>query len=267
MLLKNQGGILPLKPTVGAIAVVGPSADDPIGLLGNYNGISSRQVTPLEGIARQFAGAKVQYALGANYTATTPALVASNVLTAPDGKGPGLLAEYWDNPEFQGQPKFRRTEPRVYFDAFMEEPAVMAAINGEKYSIRWTGTLTPPATGEYVISARTGLWNRNGRIRLFLDDKEVNPGGPAGARPAGLGPGQGQGQGPGPGMRRVLPAMPLEGGRNYAVRVEYQQTGPEGSAQLNWIPPAPVLLAEAEKVATQSDVAHRLRRPQRFAGR
>ena len=254
VLLKNQDGILPLKPTVGTIAVVGPSADDPIGLLGNYNGISSRQVTPLEGIARQFASAKVQYALGANYTATTPALVASNVLTAPDGKGPGLLAEYWDNSEFQGQPKFRRTEPRVYFDSFMEEPAVMAAINGEKYSIRWTGTLTPPATGEYVISARTGQWNRNGRIRLFLDDKEVNPGGPAGARPAGLGPGQGQGQGPGPGMRRVLPAMPLEGGRNYAVRVEYQQTGPEGSAQLNWIPPAPVLLAEAEKVATQSDV-------------
>lgn len=252
VLLKNRDGILPLKPTVGTIAVVGPSADDPIGLLGNYNGISSKQVTPLEGIARQFAKAKVQYALGATYTATTPALVASNVLTAPDGKGPGLLAEYWDNPEFQGEPKLRRTEPRVYFDSFMEEPAVISAIIGEKYSIRWTGTLTPPASGEYVISARTGQWNRNGRIRLFLDDKEVNPSGPAGARPAGLGPGQGQG--PGPGMRRGLPAMPLDGGHNYAVRVEFQQTGPEGSAQLNWIPPAPVLLAEAEKVAKQSDV-------------
>ena len=136
----------------------------------------------------------MQYALGANYTATTPALVASNVLTTPDGNGPGLLAEYWDNPDFQGQPTIRRTEPRVYFDSFMEEPAVMAAIKGEKYSIRWTGTLTPPATGEYVIAARTGQWNRNGKIRLFLDDKEANPSGPAGARPAGLGPGQGQGR-------------------------------------------------------------------------
>ena len=267
VLLKNQNGILPLKPTVGAIAVVGPSADDPIGLLGNYNGISSRQVTPLEGIARQFAGAKVQYALGANYTATTPALVASNVLTAPDGKGPGLLAEYWDNSEFQGQPKFRRTEPRVYFDSFMEEPAVMAAINGEKYSIRWTGTLTPPATGEYVISARTGLWNRNGRIRLFLDDKEVNPSGPAGARPAGLGPGQGQGQGPGPGMRRVLPAMPLEGGRNYAVRVEYQQTGPEGSARTQLDSPRAGVARRGREGGDAVRRGHRLRRPQWFAGR
>jgi beta-glucosidase len=257
VLLKNQGGVLPLKPTIGTIAVVGPSADDPVGLLGNYNGISSKQVTPLEGVARQFANAKVRYALGANYTATTPALVVSSVLTPPDGKGAGLLAEYWDNAEFQGQPKLRRTESRVYFDSFMEEPAVMAAINGDKYSIRWTGTFTPPVTGEYVVSARTGQWNRNGKIKLFLDDKEANPSGPAGARPAGLGPGQGQGQGPGqgpgPGMRRGAPPMTLEGGHRYAVRVEFQQTGPEGSAELNWIPPASMLLAEAEKVAKESD--------------
>ena len=59
-------------------------------------------------------------------------------------------------PDFQGQPKLRRVEPRVYFDANMEEPAVVAAVNGNKYSIRWTGTLIPPATGDYVISARTG---------------------------------------------------------------------------------------------------------------
>ncbi len=249
VLLKNKDGILPLKPTTGRIAVIGPSADDPTGLLGNYNGISSKQVTPLEGITKQFAQAKVQYALGANYSSTTAALVSSNVLTTPDGKEPGVLVEYWDNPDFQGQAKLRRTEPRVYFDSFMEEPAVMAAIAGGKYSIRWTGSLTPPATGDYAIWARTGQWNRNGRITLFLDEKEANPGGPAGARPSGLGPGQGQG------LRRGRPApIQLEGGHRYAVRVEFRQTGPEGSAELNWIPPAPVLIAEAEKVAKDSDV-------------
>ncbi len=249
VLLKNKDGILPLKPTTGRIAVIGPSADDPTSLLGNYNGISSKQVTPLEGITKQFAQAKVQYALGANYSSTTAALVSSNVLTTPDGKEPGVLVEYWDNPDFQGQAKLRRTEPRVYFDSFLEEPAVMAAIAGGKYSIRWTGSLTPPATGDYAIWARTGQWNRNGRITLFLDEKEANPGGPAGARPSGLGPGQGQG------LRRGRPApIQLEGGHRYAVRVEFRQTGPEGSAELNWIPPAPVLIAEAEKVAKDSDV-------------
>jgi len=254
VLLKNQNGILPLKSSVKKIAVIGPSADDPIDLLGNYNGISSKQVTPLEGITRQFASAKVQSALGATFTATAQALVASAFLTAPDGKGEGLLAEYFDNPDLQGQPKLRRTEPRLYFDANREEKGVIATLNTDKYSVRWTGTLTPPATGDYVIAARTGQFNRDGKIKLFLDDKEVNPSGPAGARPAGLGPGQGQGPGPG-GRRGGAPPMQLEGGRKYTVKVEYSQNGRGGEAELNWMPPASVLLAEAVKVAKDSDVA------------
>jgi beta-glucosidase len=255
VLLKNQGGFLPLKSSITKIAVVGPSANDPIGLLGNYNGISSKQVTPLEGIKQQFAKARVQYALGATYTASTAALVDSNVLVPPDSKGEGLEAEYFDNPDFQGQPKLRRVEPRIYFDANMEEPAVVAAITGDKYSIRWTGAFVPPATGDYVISARTGQWNRDGKITLFLDDKAVSPSGPAGARPAGLGPGQGQAMGPGQGGRRGPAPMQLEGGRRYAIKVEYTQNGRGGGAELNWIPPAAVMLDEAERTARNSDVA------------
>ena len=206
-------------------------------------------MTPLEGIRQQFGNSKVQYALGATYTSTTLALVDSNILVTPDGQGEGLQAEYFDNPDFQGQPKLRRVESRLYFDANMEEPAVLAAIGGSKYSIRWTGTLIPPVAGDYVISARTGIWNRDGKIKLFLDDKEANPSGPAGARPEGLGPGQRQGP-----RRAGLAPMQLEGGRKYAVKVEYTQNGPGGGAQLNWIPPAAVMLAEAGKVAKDSDV-------------
>ncbi|HUP02983.1 MAG TPA: glycoside hydrolase family 3 C-terminal domain-containing protein [Bryobacteraceae bacterium] len=256
VLLKNQGGFLPLKPSIARIAVVGPSANDPIGLLGNYNGISSKQVTPLEGIRQQFAKARVRYALGATYTASTAALVDSGFLMPPDGKGEGLEAEYFDNPGFQGEPKLRRVEPRIYFDANMEEPAVVAAVNGDKYSIRWTGTFVPPATGDYVLSARTGQWNRDGKITLFLDGKEVNPSGPAGARPAGLGPGQGQGMGPGQGGRRGAAApMQFEAGRRYAIKVEYTQDGRGGGAELNWIPPASAMLAEAVAAAKDADVA------------
>jgi beta-glucosidase len=72
VLLKNSNSVLPLKATVGKIAVIGPSADDGIALLGNYNGFSSHHVTPLEGIQHQFAGvAEVRYALGAPYTSQT----------------------------------------------------------------------------------------------------------------------------------------------------------------------------------------------------
>ncbi|MFB3779120.1 MAG: glycoside hydrolase family 3 C-terminal domain-containing protein [Bryobacteraceae bacterium] len=243
VLLKNQNGLLPLSSSVRRIAVIGPSADDPVALLGNYNGISSKQVTPLEGIAQRFSSASVQYALGATYTATTPALVASNVLTPPDGNGRGVEAEYFDNPDLQGPPRLRRIEPRVYFDRNMEEPAVVAAIGRDKYSIRWTATLTPPASGDYVLTARTGIWNRDGSVRLFLDGQEVN------ARPAG---GRGAGA-PGP-RRGAAPPVQLEGGRRYAVRIEYRQNGPGGSAEFTWVPPAGALLAEAERIARDSDV-------------
>ena len=169
VLLKNRGGFLPLSASVRKIAVIGPAADDPIAVLGNYHGISSKQVTPLEGIEHQFSKAQVRYSLGATYTPSTPALVPSTVLTAPDETEHGMQVEYFDNPELQGQPKLRRTEPRVYFDWNMEDPAVLAAIGREKYSVRWTGTLTPPATGDYRLNTRAGFGRQSGQARVFLD--------------------------------------------------------------------------------------------------
>jgi len=250
VLLKNQGGILPLKSSVRKIAVIGPSADDPVALLGNYNGISSQQVTPMEGIERQFSSALVRYALGATYTASNHAMVSSASLAPPTGKGQGLQAEYFDNPDLQGQPKLSRIERRAYFDMAMENPAVVAAIGSTKYSVRWTGTLTAPATGEYNLAVRTNIWNRTGKARLFLDDKELEFGtGPSTQMTSTQGA-------PTPPTRRTPHALvQLERGRKYALRVEFRQTGSGGSILFGWIPPAEALLAEAGQLAKDSDVA------------
>ena len=227
VLLKNQGGLLPLSASARRIAVIGPAADDPVGLLGNYHAISSKQVTPLEGIAHQFSKAQVTYSLGATYTPSSPALVPSTVLT-------GLQAEYFNNPDLQGQPKLRRTEPRVYLDFNMEDLAVLAAIGREKYSVRWTGTLTPPATGDYRLDIRSGFGRQPAPAHVFLDNKELD------FTAAG---------------RNQETQVHFEGGRKYALRVEYRQPQAGGGAQLAWIPPANVLLAEAEKIIRDSDVA------------
>ncbi|MEI9973276.1 MAG: glycoside hydrolase family 3 C-terminal domain-containing protein [Ignavibacteriota bacterium] len=66
VLLKNDAQTLPLKASVKKIAVIGPSADDPVALLGNYNGFSKRQVAPLEGMEHQFPG-KIRYSMGSPY--------------------------------------------------------------------------------------------------------------------------------------------------------------------------------------------------------
>ncbi|MBN2371365.1 MAG: glycoside hydrolase family 3 C-terminal domain-containing protein [Vicinamibacteria bacterium] len=248
VLLKNEGGVLPLNSSVRTIAVIGPSADDPVALLGNYHGISSRQVTPLEGIERQFSGALVRYALGATYTASTHALIPSTFLTPAEGQGRGVRVEYFDNPDLQGEPRLRRSEPRAYFDMGMEDSSVLEAIGNARYSVRWTATLTPPATGEYDLTVRTGMWNRTATARLFLDEKEVT---------FGAGPStQMTSTQTAPGPRRPRHArVQLEGGRRHALRLEYRQPGAGGTIQLGWIPPAGAALAEAEKLAKGSDVA------------
>ncbi len=248
VLLKNGGGILPLNRSVRKIAVIGPSADDPVALLGNYNGISSRQVTPLEGIERQFSTAQVRYALGATYTAATHALIPTTFLAPPEGGRSGLLVEYFDNPDLEGIPKLRRTELRAYFDMGMEDPAVVAAVGQEKYSIRWTGALTALTTGEYDLTVRTGMWNRTAKARLFLDDKELTFGMGPSTQMTSTQSAMGFG-------RSVRARVLLEGGRKYALRVEYRQPGSGGTMQLGWIPPAGAALAEAEVLVKDSDVA------------
>jgi beta-glucosidase len=64
VLLKNQGGVLPLKKKLRALAVVGPNAAAV--RLGGYTGFGMKVVTPLEGIRAKLApqGTEVHYAEG-----------------------------------------------------------------------------------------------------------------------------------------------------------------------------------------------------------
>src|SRR5437588_11396078 len=66
VLLKNAGGLLPLRKDLGTLAVIGPNADQWRMLLGNYNGLPADPVTPLRGI-REAVGkrTRVLYARGA----------------------------------------------------------------------------------------------------------------------------------------------------------------------------------------------------------
>ena len=108
--------------------------------------------------------------------------------------------------------------------------------------------LTPPATGEYDLTVRTGMWNRTATARLFLDEKELD---------FGAGPSTRQTStqaAPGPRRPRLRPG-PVGGWPQIRVRVEYRQPGTGGTVQLGWIPPAAAALAEAVTLAQESDVA------------
>jgi len=254
VLLKNQDGVLPLGRSLRKIAVVGPSADDPIALLGNYHGISSKQVTPLEGLEKQFGAERVRYALGAAYTSSTQVLVPGAYLTPATGKGHGITAEYFDNADLKGEPKLRRAEARPYFEMGMEDPAAIKAVGHDGYSVRWTATLAPPATGEYELSVRTGAWNRTATAKLFLDDKEVTFSAGPSTQMTSTATATPPPDAPGP-RPETRARMSLERGKKYALRVEYRQPGFGGTIQLRWLPPADAALSEAEALMKDSDVA------------
>jgi beta-glucosidase len=236
VLLKNDNQTLPLKPAIRKIAVIGPAADDPEALLGNYNGFSSKIVTPLEGMQRQFGGTQVRYSLGSAYIDGFPSLIPASLLSP-------LLAEYFDNADLRGQPKLQRTEPRPYLLAGMADPAIVAAgVPQRAFSVRWTGTLRPALSGDYLLGVR-GIAAAPGGpgplpMHVFLDDREV------------------VGDAAQPGLGRVREAhAQLEAGRAYRIRVEYKQPNAGGNAQLVWAPPAEAVLAEAVASAKESDVA------------
>jgi len=229
VLLKNMNGILPLGSSAHRIAVMGPGANDPEALLGNYNGIPSRIVTPLEGIEEEFLGkAEVQFAQGATYTGQSPALIPSNALTPAGGKGGhGLLAEYFDNADLTGTPKISRVEPHIYFRPEMRNPAVAATTPIEHFSVRWTGTLRVPATGDYAIgTTRLHCEDCRGTIsaRVFVDNHPVE-----------------------------TAPVHLKKDNTYQLRVEYRERGNAGGIELTWMPPADAMLQEAAEAAKASD--------------
>jgi len=65
VLLKNKGGILPLKEDVRSVTLVGPTATSIEALLGNYYGVSDHLVTILEGITADVPeGMRLSYRIG-----------------------------------------------------------------------------------------------------------------------------------------------------------------------------------------------------------
>ena len=65
VLLKNDNDLLPLSKDLASIAVIGPNADVREVLLGNYSGMPSRSVTPLEGLrAKLGPKTRIRYAPG-----------------------------------------------------------------------------------------------------------------------------------------------------------------------------------------------------------
>ena len=167
VLLKNKNNFLPLKKDIKTIAVIGPNSDDLEVLLGNYNGTPTDPITPLRGIREKLdKNTSVIYAHGCDWADGMPKLFqvpAAQLSHLENGKEvAGLVGEYFDNNEMKGNPVITKSVEIVSFNFWDKAP--VEGINDDDFAVKWTGLLTAPETGKYLL----GCFG-NG-YRIFLGD-------------------------------------------------------------------------------------------------
>jgi beta-glucosidase len=226
VLLKNDG-ILPLRPDIGNIAVVGPLAESTRVLHGNYSGTASHATSALDGIRRQFAAAHVTYTPGMNFLREEE-LIPSSALSTADGQ-PGLTGEYFSNPNFEGTPQLVRVDKAIDLQRFHPERSSLPPPQGmADFSVRWTGFLTPDESGDYQIGdvgSMNRLWLDG---KLIVDDFLLHDPKPTRA------------------------TLPLEKGHRYAIKLEYGQGGT--GLKLVWLHLLPDPIPTALALAQNADV-------------
>ncbi len=245
VLLKNQNGILPLKSSFHTIAVIGPDAESLVALEGNYNGVPSHPVYPLDGMRKLFVGkADILTAQGSPFLSQLPLPVPTTVFHPSLVTGSqGLKAEYFSNTNFSGKPVLTRVDPRIQFDWNSAVPA--PGVDMKAFAVRWTGTLTPPGPGDYSFTvSKPDCWPCEDKetYRVYLDGKSVLEG--------VIGEYVRQGA-PTTFQAHFTDQQP------HAFRLEYVHESVLWAAgvTLNWQPPVEVLREEAVNVAKHSDVA------------
>lgn len=228
VLLKNEKNFLPLSKNIKSVAVIGPNADDAEVLLGNYNGIPAGPVTLLEGIRNKLKS-KIYYEPGCRIAGNIPLLlnVPSSALSHGKNK-PGLKAEYFDGNDFTGKPAVTKIDRSVDFNWWEETAA--KGLKPDGFSVRWSGQLIPPVSGEYSVGVSVF-----GAAKLFLDDSLI----------VDLDD------------RHVVLTkwknMVLEANKRYKIKMEYRDRRADASVKLLWAPPDNDLKGKAVRAAMKAD--------------
>ena len=230
-LLKNDG-VLPLKD-VKSVAIIGPNAAEcRIGGGGSSYLEPPYRVSPLAGMQAVLGDdVAIAYARGCDNFIELPAIPS-------DFLGAGLTCEFFNNDDFSGEPVATRV------DANLEDWRICLpeGVNGAVFAVRYTGTLTMPSGGRYMLKLRTA-----GIARLYLDDVLLLAASPD---PIYLGEWL---------PSRAEAPVELEAGQAYAIKVEYVKLPAVDVTALYllgaYTPDPDERLEQAGALAQQSDVA------------
>lgn len=162
VLLKNDGARLPLAAS-GAIAVIGPLADDKAAALGPWAGLGDPQdaVTPLEGIKARAANARILYAKGCGITDTSTAGFADAVALARQadvallvlGEAGDMSGEAASRSDIGLPGVQQRLLEAIHATG---KPVVLVLMNGRPLTVQWAADHVPAIVEAWFLGVETG---------------------------------------------------------------------------------------------------------------
>ncbi|SHE76542.1 beta-glucosidase [Mariniphaga anaerophila] len=229
VLLKNENKALPLSKNIKKLAVIGPNADNWEALLGNYNGVPKNPVTVLAGLRSKLKNTEILFAEGSHLAEGISNLhpVPGEFLVTEKGE-PGVVGEYFGNANLEGNPVFTRIDSNI--DFYWESEAPSPVLPDDDFSVRWTGYLAPPVSGEYKIGSwgmpTLEIWLEGERILRFNSEHH---------------------------SAHQETAVDLEAGKKYKFVYEYKNWHGDGDARFLWAVPNPNMVQEAVEAAEKAD--------------
>ena len=236
VLLKNENNTLPLKKDLKSIAVIGPNSNQWLMLLGNYNGVPSNPITPLEGIRQAVSEeTTVTFAQGSELAPGLPMLypIPSRALKTPEGSD-GLKVEYFNNSDLSGEVLY--TESQANLDVNWNDKAPRADMDDDNFGVRWSGQLQPEISGKYQIGVISTC-----NTKVYLND-ELIASTPYHFRDEYGDP-----------RTKKSEWIELEAGKSYNIVVTAGETYADAQVQLVWAEPKPKLKEEAIAAAKAAD--------------
>ena len=237
VLLKNDKNLLPLTMSgLKKIAVIGPnSAIARVGGGGSSKVDPSYSVSPLEGIKKLAEGkVEVIFAQGDELRTTPIPPIDKRFLHTPDMKKMGLAADFFNNTELEGNAVLNRIDSTVFFNWEDSPPA--PGIGKDRFSVRWSGFITPPVSRKYTFYSAS-----DDGVRLFVDGKILISNWSDHGTTVDSG------------------RIELLAGKSYSFKVEYYENGGNAVLMLGWdLPvqnPPNNMIALAVKAARMADVA------------
>ncbi|MDD5053143.1 MAG: glycoside hydrolase family 3 C-terminal domain-containing protein [Sulfuricurvum sp.] len=169
VLLKNKSNILPFDLSkIKSIAVIGPNATTArLGGGGSATVSPFYTVSPIAGL-RNLCGknTKIVFEEGCGMNGSLRVVESKYFRNSMNGSvSNGIKSEYYKNDKFEGIAAVTKIDGQVDFSWGWANPVPELGKWG--YSVRWTGQLLPPVTGEYKL----GISGAECAFKLYINGK------------------------------------------------------------------------------------------------